>query len=226
MGPDPLLLDDLRGLNESEVVSPSKRLQPTAHQGQNMIFTFNKIVYSIWGIFFSYWFFSDLGHKSKMERRESLFSRWLDLSLFGLAISLIVFDPPIYGPLLWPILPEGRVLDFIGVAILILGLGLAVWARLHWGRYWSARIVLEEGHRLIQTGPYHFVRNPIYFGGLVAVFGTAIVVGEVRGVLAFVLVLIALGRKIRLEERWLGERFGPAYAEYRKKVKIFIPFIY
>jgi protein-S-isoprenylcysteine O-methyltransferase Ste14 len=79
---------------------------------------------------------------------------------------------------------------------------------------------------LVQTGPYHLVRNPIYFGGLVAVFGTAIVAGEVRGVLAIALVLIAFLRKIRLEERWLRGRFGPAYTEYQKKIKALIPFIY
>jgi protein-S-isoprenylcysteine O-methyltransferase Ste14 len=79
---------------------------------------------------------------------------------------------------------------------------------------------------LIQAGPYRVVRNPIYSGGLVAILGTAIVVGEVRGVLAIVLVLIAFLRKIQLEERWLLERFGPAYLEYQEKVKALIPFVY
>jgi protein-S-isoprenylcysteine O-methyltransferase Ste14 len=193
---------------------------------RTMTFTFNKVVYLIWGIFFGYWFLSALRNKSKIERRESLFSRLLYLTLVGLAISLIVFDPLIYGPLLWRILPEEFMVDFIGVVILILGLCFAVWARLHLGRYWSARIVLAEDHQLIQTGPYHLVRNPIYFGGLVAVFGTIIVIGEVRGVLAIVLVLIAFLRKIRIEERWLRDRFGPAYIEYQKKVKALIPFVY
>ncbi len=191
-----------------------------------MSLTFTKVVYLIWGLFFAYWFLSSFRNKSKTNRRESLSSRLLYLTLIGLAVSLIVFDPLIYGPLLWRIFPEGIVVDSIGLAALILGLGLAVWARLHLGRYWSARIVLTEDHQLIQTGPYHLVRNPIYFGGLVAVFGTAIVVGEVRGVLALVLVLIAFLRKIRLEERWLRERFGPSYVEYQKKVKALIPFVY
>ena len=106
------------------------------------------------------------------------------MGLLGIAISLIVFDPLIYAPLLWHILPEGVAPDLTGLAILILGLGFAVWARLHLGQYWSARIALAEDHQLIQTGPYRFVRNPIYSGGLVGVIGTAIVIGEVRGVLA------------------------------------------
>ncbi len=191
-----------------------------------MSLTFTKVVYLIWGLFFAYWLLSSFHNKSKTNRRESLSSRLLYLTLIGLAVSLIVFDPLIYGPLLWRIFPEGMVVDSIGLATLILGLGFAVWARRHLGRYWSARIALAENHQLIQTGPYHLVRNPIYFGGLVAVFGTAIVIGEIRGVLALVLVLIAFLRKIRLEERWLLERFGPSYVEYQKKVKALIPFVY
>lgn len=191
-----------------------------------MTFTFNKVIYFIWGVFFAYWFLAAFINKTKNERRELLFSRLLYLTLFGLAVPLIVFDPLIYGPLLWRIMPEGIAVDFIGIAILILGLGFAIWARLHLGRYWSARIILAKDHQLIQTGPYHLVRNPIYFGGLVAILGTAIVIGEVRGVLAIVLVLIAFLRKIRVEERWLCERFGTAYTEYQKKVKTLIPFIY
>lgn len=192
-----------------------------------MILTFNKVVYSIWGIFFGYWFLSAIRSQSKLERQESLFSRLIYLALIGLAISLIVFNPLIYGSLLSSrILPEGIVVDSIGLAILILGLGFGIWARLHLGRYWSARIVLAKDHQLIQTGPYHLVRNPIYFGGLVAVIGTAIVTSEVRGVFAIVLVLIAFMQKIRLEERWMLERFGLTYIEYQKKVKAFIPFIY
>jgi hypothetical protein len=111
-----------------------------------MTFTFNKAVYLIWGIFFGYWFLSAFHDKLKAERQESLFSRLLYLTLVGLAVSLIAFDPLIYGPLLWRILPEGGLVNFIGVAASILGLGFAVWARQHLGRYWSARIVLAEDH--------------------------------------------------------------------------------
>ncbi len=188
--------------------------------------TFHKMVYLIWGIFFAYWFLSSLYNKSNAQRQESLSSRLLYLTFLGLAISLIAFDPVIYGPLLRRFLPEGIVVDAIGIAILILGLGFAVWARFHLGRYWSARIALAENHQLIQTGPYRMVRNPMYFGCLVAILGTAIVAGEIRGVFAIVLALIAFRYKISQEENWLRERFGSAYIEYQSKVKMLIPFLY
>ncbi len=191
-----------------------------------MQLTFSKVAYLLWGIFFAFWFLYGARGKSRIEQRESLASRMSYLAILGLAISLIVFDPLVYGPLLWRVLPQTIVVDLIGMALLMIGLAFAVWARLHLRRYWSARITLAEDHQLIQTGPYRLVRNPIYLGGLVAVVGTAIVIGQVRGVLAIVLVLVAFLRKIQLEERWLAERFGEAYTEYHKKVRTLIPFVY
>ncbi len=191
-----------------------------------MIFTFHKMLYLIWGIFFAFWFLASLFTRSKVDQKESLISRLLYLALLGVAIALIVFDPLVLGPLLLRIFPEGVIADSIGFVIIIAGLGFAVWARLHLGRYWSARVALAEDHQLIQTGPYRFVRNPIYFGALVAVLGTVLVVGEVRGVIGLILALIAFLYKIRQEESGLRQRFGFTYIEYQKKVKALIPLIY
>jgi protein-S-isoprenylcysteine O-methyltransferase Ste14 len=191
-----------------------------------MVMTFSKVAYLLWGIFFLFWVISALRIGSHAERRESLSSRLLYLGLVGIAISLIVFDPLIYGPLLRRIVPEGAAPALAGLVVLILGLGFAVWARVHLGRYWSARIALAEDHQLITTGPYRLARNPIYTGGLAGVMGTALVIGEARGVLAILFVLIAFLWKIKLEEGFLSERFGSSYLEYKKKVKSLIPFVY
>jgi protein-S-isoprenylcysteine O-methyltransferase Ste14 len=191
-----------------------------------MSFTFNKAVYMIWGIFFTYWFLSSLFNKAKTERQESIAYRLLYLTLLGFAVSLIVFDPIIFGPLLWHFLPVGTISYLPGFVLLVFGLGFAVWARIHLGRYWSARISLVKNHQLIQSGPYRLVRNPIYFGALVAVFGTAIVVGEIRALIAFPLTLAAFLLKISQEERWLRERFDLEFVEYQHKVKSLIPFVF
>ena len=62
----------------------------------------------------------------------------------------------------------------IGLVFTVAGLCFAVWARMHLGKYWSGRITLKENHRVIQTGPYAWVRHPIYSGLILALFGTAI----------------------------------------------------
>lgn len=191
-----------------------------------MRFTIDKAVYLIWGVFFACWMVSALFSKAKMERKEPTAYRLLYLAFLGLAIVLIVSDPTVFGPLLRHFLPDGTTTHIIGLVILVFGLGFAVWARIHLGRYWSARIALAQDHQLIQTGPYRLVRNPIYFGALVAVIGTAVVIGEIRAIIAFLLALAAFLLKIRQEEKLLRERFGLEYIEYQRKVKSLIPFVF
>ncbi len=191
-----------------------------------MVMIFHKLMYLLGGIFFLFWVISAMRAAPHAERREPFVSRLFYLILLGIAIGLIVFDPLIYGPLLWRIFPESPVGSLIGLAILISGLGFAVWARLHLGQYWSARIVHSEGQALIQSGPYHLVRNPIYIGGLVGMIGTTILIGEVRAVLAVLIVLLAFLQKIKIEETFLREHFGSSYLEYQKKVKSLIPFAF
>jgi protein-S-isoprenylcysteine O-methyltransferase Ste14 len=60
------------------------------------------------------------------------------------------------------------------------GFGLAICARRELGKNWSGIVSIREGHELIMSGPYRFVRHPIYSGILLAVAGTGLSVGEVR----------------------------------------------
>jgi protein-S-isoprenylcysteine O-methyltransferase Ste14 len=187
---------------------------------------FTALVVALWAAFILYWAVSARRTRSAPERREALPSRLAYLALLGGGIALLVFDPPIYGPLLGRFIPDNTGTSLIGLALLLLGLGLAVGARRYLGQYWSARVSLGEGHMLVQTGPYSVVRHPIYLGGLVAVLGTAVVIGELRAVLSVACVLAVAVRKLRTEEAFLGERFGSAYRRYQEDVKALIPFIY
>ena len=110
-------------------------------------------------------------------------------------------------------------------AIALAGLAVMLWARVVLGRNWSADVVVKEGHELVTGGPYRWVRHPIYTGLLAGFLGTAIAMGQWRAVLALVIVFVALWRKLRLEERWMAEQFGDAYARYRREVAALIPFL-
>ncbi len=85
--------------------------------------------------------------------------------------------------------------------------------------------MIKVDHKLIQTGPYKIVRNPIYTGILFGFIGTAISIGELRVWLAVVITLAGLLIKIRAEEKLLLEEFGPIYLQYKKQVKMLIPHI-
>jgi protein-S-isoprenylcysteine O-methyltransferase Ste14 len=124
------------------------------------------------------------------------------------------------GFLLWP--PSVLSLA-IGLCLIATGLSMAVWARLYLGKYWSGRITLKVEHRIIQTGPYAWVRHPIYSGLLLALLGTVITIGTIRSWLGLAIIFAAVVRKLLLEEQWMCAHFGPEYELYRRRVKALIP---
>ena len=79
--------------------------------------------------------------------------------------------------------------------------------------------------KLVETGPYRYIRNPIYAGLILASLGWAVMRVSVLAVLAAVLLAVVLDLKRRREEGWLVERF-PGYRAYRERTKAFVPFVY
>jgi len=117
-------------------------------------------------------------------------------------------------------------LVWIGAPLVFAGLIVALWARFYLAGNWSGSVTLKQDHELVRTGPYRFVRHPIYTGLLMAVAGTACAIGQFRGLLAFALTFYALWRKSRIEERLMVETFGEDYRRYRADVKGLIPFVF
>ena len=111
----------------------------------------------------------------------------------------------------------------VGLLIASGGVFLACWSRHILGRNWSSVVQLKQDHELIAHGPYQFIRHPIYTGLLLAFLGTALKVGDWRGLVAVLIVLISFWRKLRVEERWLVEQFGASYAMYMQRTKALIP---
>ncbi len=110
-----------------------------------------------------------------------------------------------------------------GVALTYVGVTIALWARFSLGKNWSARVSLKTDHELIRNGPYAYVRHPIYTGFLLAIAGTAIVVGEWRGILALVLLVIAHSVKAKREESVMIHEFGERYLQYRQQTGFLFP---
>jgi protein-S-isoprenylcysteine O-methyltransferase Ste14 len=175
-----------------------------------------------WWSWAIYWFASSLS-SSAPKRVQHPGARLFYRAEMFFAFALLGIPRMGVGWLGVRIIPRTEALFDIGAAMLILGLGFTVWARVHLGRHWSGHVTLKAGHRLIRTGPYALVRHPIYTGLLLAALGSAVAVDEWRGVLAVVLLVEAHIRKLRLEERWLAEEFGSEYEQYRREVKALIP---
>lgn len=178
----------------------------------------------LWVAWMIYWWVSASKVKATV-RSESLASRAAHIvPLVAAGIVLGLRNRP-WGFLFDRMWPESLVMFWIGAATLAAGLAFSVWARVHLGKNWSGVVTIKEDHELIRSGPYALARHPIYTGILVAFIGTAIARNEWRGLVAVVIVFAALWRKLKLEERWLGETFGDRYAKYRDEVAALIPYL-
>jgi len=175
-----------------------------------------------WYGFAAYWVITALRVKRTKAREKSL-DRLITVVVVVCAY-LLLFDQKIrFGPLDRRLLPSDLWIVYLGIAVTFVGAGIAIWARYCIGEYWSARVTLKEGHQLIRSGPYAYVRHPIYTGMLVACIGTALVLGEWRGVLAIVLLLAAHSRKAMREESMLTCEFGDQYTSYRQCTGFLFP---
>jgi protein-S-isoprenylcysteine O-methyltransferase Ste14 len=119
-----------------------------------------------------------------------------------------------------------RPLQIAGVAMTAAGLLFAIWARFHLGRNWSAIVTLKEDHELVRSGPYRWIRHPIYTGYLTAVLGIAIVAETGDGFIGFAIILVALVFKMRREERLLTAEFGEQYRQFHRETVALVPFVY
>ncbi len=186
------------------------------------------IIGGLWCAWYLYWYISALSAKTT-ARIESAGSRALYLIPLIIGGCLIFFPPDPFERWPWvnaPLLPRSLATYWSGVAMLAAGLLFSIWARVHLGRNWSDRITVKQGHELIQSGPYGWVRHPIYTGLLLAFLGSAVAIDQGRGFIGFVLCLASCVRKLRIEERFMRQQFGDAYVRYAAATPALLPPIY
>jgi protein-S-isoprenylcysteine O-methyltransferase Ste14 len=114
--------------------------------------------------------------------------------------------------------------EAIGAAVFACGLAIAIWARVHLGSNWGMPMTEKAEPELVTSGPYRFVRHPIYSGLLVGLLGTAIATNPIG--LIIVLVLGAyFYYAASVEEKNLTTTFPTTYPAYRARTKMLIPFV-
>jgi len=182
------------------------------------------LIAALWIAWLAYWFVAARNAK-QTRREESPLSRAGHVVPLGIAAWLLWADTLPGHFLMQRMLPATPATFWTGFVVTAFGLGFSISARRMLGRNWSGTVTVKQDHELIRSGPYRYVRHPIYTGLLIAFAGSAIARGEWRGLLAVAIVFAALWRKLRLEERWMIETFGDAYLRYRAEVRALIPFV-
>jgi protein-S-isoprenylcysteine O-methyltransferase Ste14 len=135
---------------------------------------------------------------------------WLPLPLVA---ALLLIPPP-------PDVP--RVLPIVGAAIVALGEAIRLWAVLHIGTI--SRTRSERLGPLVASGPFGYVRNPLYLGNILLWTGFSIVAGLVW-LTPIVVILLALEYHaiVRWEEQLLASRIGDPYVRYVRDVPRWLP---
>lgn len=176
-----------------------------------------------WLLFAVFWLVTALG--SKKPSKKEAFGERLGHIIFMAAGFVLLYDsaPPVLNWLNRRFAPDERWISWLGGGLTLAGILFAIWARTTIGREWSAEVQIKEGHKLIRSGPYARIRHPIYTGILLAVLGTALAIGEYRGLLALAIMCVGFARKAKKEESFLAAQFGPAFDEHRRRTGFFLP---
>lgn len=110
------------------------------------------------------------------------------------------------------------------VVVAMFGLGLLFWVQRSLSRYFSGTLHLEGDHELVQSGPYRWVRHPMYTSFLLLLGGLAVLIGDalVGGVLLLSQVWVLFVR-LPVEERMLADRFGAEWEAHRARTGLLGP---
>jgi len=168
-----------------------------------------------WIIFWVYWLASAFGVKEGRASRRRV-------PLNGLsALAVILILRAFRGGSL---AVHSPVLGAIGAVVFASGVALAIWARVCLGRNWGMPMTQKAEPELVTSGPYRFVRHPIYSGLLAALLGTALASN-----LGGLIIVAVLGGyfyySASVEEKNLTATFPNAYPAYRINTKMLIPFV-
>jgi protein-S-isoprenylcysteine O-methyltransferase len=114
-----------------------------------------------------------------------------------------------------------------GLCIFAAGLVLRWYSILWLGRYFTVNVAIAADHRVVDTGPYRYVRHPSYTGVLLAFLGFGIALGHWIALVAMTVpIAAAFMRRIAVEEAALTRALGPAYAEYAARTRRLVPGMY
>jgi len=183
--------------------------------------TFVGILAISWIGFYIFWMIS--ASRAKRTVRSNRFH--LAVRTFFIIIFLaLTFGVPRFREFV-TFSPGDPVFEIAGLVIFILGISLAVWARIYIGRNWGMPTSIKENPELVTDGPYRYIRHPIYSGMMLGFLGSALV-GGIVWLLFGAVFGISFILSAKSEERYLAQQFPGQYPEYKYRTNAFIPFVY
>ncbi|HEY5040855.1 MAG TPA: isoprenylcysteine carboxylmethyltransferase family protein [Verrucomicrobiae bacterium] len=181
------------------------------------------IIIVCWLVFLIYWLISALAVKRTAERKS-----WRSSLAYRVPVilgAILLWKRELPYPLNLALTPHTDWAQAAGAAVCVSGLFVTIWARRTLAGNWSSDVTLKQGHELVKTGPYRFVRHPIYTGMLLMGLGMAVETARLRCWLGLLLWGIGLWIKLKQEEALMLRHFPDEYPGYQKQTKALVPFV-
>jgi protein-S-isoprenylcysteine O-methyltransferase Ste14 len=188
------------------------------------MFTSNKAIVAIWIVFWLYWLISAFGSKKNATPQIGKFFGGR-VGVFILAVLLFRFINVQNYSFNNHIVSRNTGIQIVGFIIFISGLLLAIWARVSLGKNWGMPMTQKQNPELVTTGPYKYIRHPIYTGILVAILGTTIV-SSIFWLFIFSITAIYFIYSALQEEKTMVKQFPKEYTNYKSKTKMLLPFLF
>lgn len=161
-------------------------------------------------------------HKSSGEKKKSdrgsmllmIIGFWLAIWMDPVCVQAFHFIMPVF--VFW-----------IGVTVTILGVFLRVYSVWTLRKFFTLSVQVGSEQKIVQEGPYRYLRHPAYTGGILSLVGIALSFRSPMGVAVTLLIIaVVYGYRIKIEERALEKNFGSSYEEYEKRTWRLIPHIW
>ena len=182
------------------------------------------IIFVCWAVFWISWIAWAFRSKKNIRSRLGGFMRARLLLFVVLVIVVHLHFRQAYGLNLQRTVSGNKAVLTIGFIIFLLGLALAIWARVYLGKNWGMPMAEKQEPELVTSGPYRFIRHPIYTGILLAILGSALAIS-----LYWLVILAFSGTyfiySATVEERNMMNQFPKTYPGYKRRTKMLIPFV-
>jgi protein-S-isoprenylcysteine O-methyltransferase Ste14 len=147
--------------------------------------------------------------------------------IIGVTLGVGLWFPLIVNALGFALFPIDIVEGLVALAVMLIGLGLRVWAAVTLGGYYTRTLTTTKAHKVVTTGPYSLVRHPAYLGVILLWLGFGVLSSSLVVAFIFPVMFVAVYLyRISVEERMLVEVLGNAYVQYQRRTRKLIPFVY
>jgi protein-S-isoprenylcysteine O-methyltransferase Ste14 len=136
------------------------------------------------------------------------------------AIVLYAVNPPWLSAFAIPFPAWAR---WIGVGLAATSIPLLAWVHHTLGKHWSTSVQLQEGHTLVTSGPYRWVRHPMYAVLFAFFIGVSLISAFWLIVPLVVGSMLMLYMRLDKEEAMMIEQFGDAYRAYMRRTGRLLP---